>query len=133
MFPEHKEYFKMVSFEAYDAREILCEKMRAVLTRRGTKARDFVDAYLISKQKGIKITSMKEQIISKTVFTLRRYEKYRKNLRSKMELLESAEFFDWGREKEILIIKLDEKNFYAFVNQLRQFLKEISLQINSKF
>jgi len=40
LFPEHAEYFKTVGFGVYDIREILCEKIRAILTRRESKARD---------------------------------------------------------------------------------------------
>lgn len=132
MFPEHKEYFNTIGFEVYDVKEILCEKIRAILTRRGTKARDFVDVYLISKQMGIKPSNMEEQIIGKTIFTLELYDKYRKNLKNKTKLLESGRFFDWGYEKGLLILKLDEKDFYVFLNQLQKFLKEIAQRINSK-
>jgi len=46
------EYPTQIILDVYDIREILCEKVRSILTRRGVKARDFVDAYLISKEKG---------------------------------------------------------------------------------
>ena len=132
MLPEHKEYFKTIGFDVYDIREILCEKIRAILTRRGTKARDFVDVFLISKQMGIKPANMEEQITNKTLFTLELYDKYRNNLKNKIILLESGKFFDWGCEKDMLILKLDEIDFYVFLNQLQKFLKEIAQRINSK-
>jgi predicted nucleotidyltransferase component of viral defense system len=55
LFPkESAEYARKIPFAVYDIREILCEKVRALLTRQGTKARDFVDVYLIMKTFGIK-------------------------------------------------------------------------------
>ena len=55
LFPdETAEYSKKIPFGVYDIREILCEKVRALLTREGTKARDFLDVYLMWKRFGIK-------------------------------------------------------------------------------
>ena len=51
LFPsECKEYARRVPLGIYDIREILSEKVRALLTREGTKARGFLDVYLIYKQ-----------------------------------------------------------------------------------
>ncbi len=54
LFPEYDDYAARISLDVYDVREILSEKVRALLTRTGTKARDFVDVYLISKEYGLK-------------------------------------------------------------------------------
>jgi predicted nucleotidyltransferase component of viral defense system len=54
LFDEYKEYATSIDFAVYDIREILSEKVRALLTRRGTKARDFVDVYLIYKESFLK-------------------------------------------------------------------------------
>ena len=43
LFPEYAEYTRKIDFSVYDIREILSEKVRALLTREGTKARDFLD------------------------------------------------------------------------------------------
>ncbi len=44
MFPRlYKEYRTSIVFKVYDIREIFCEKVRAILTRRGFKERDFID------------------------------------------------------------------------------------------
>lgn len=129
LFPENKEYFKAVAFEVYDIREILCEKVRAILTRKGIKARDFVDVYLICKQNGIKLSNMEKYIIKKTNFTLGLYNKYRENLKTKTTLLESEKFFDWGQEKDLLLQKLEDKDFYAFLKKLNEFLRKIIQQL----
>jgi predicted nucleotidyltransferase component of viral defense system len=53
LFPRpFKEYTTPVSYMIYDIKELFCEKVRAILTRRGIKERDFIDCYLISKRYG---------------------------------------------------------------------------------
>jgi predicted nucleotidyltransferase component of viral defense system len=103
LFPsEYKEYCKKISFPTYDIKEILCEKVRSILTRRGIKARDLVDIYLISKVFDAHAAELRSQIIGKTTFILIMYEKYRKNLEEKMDLLDSRNIFEWGREKKAI-------------------------------
>lgn len=66
LFPEeHTEYAKRIRFGIYDIREILSEKVRAILTREGTKARDFLDVYFICKQFSIKLDRMEPCIARK--------------------------------------------------------------------
>lgn len=55
LFPEYAEYAQRIPFAIYDIRKILGEKVRVLLTREGTKARDFVDVYFICSQFGIKL------------------------------------------------------------------------------
>ena len=55
LFPEYKEYTEEIDFDVYDPQEILSEKIRAILTRQGTKARDYLDVYLIEKNFGISL------------------------------------------------------------------------------
>jgi hypothetical protein len=72
LFPEeYGEYAKKIRFGIYDVREILSENVRAILTREGTKARDFLDAYFIYKQFGIKLERMEPCIVKKTNFALK--------------------------------------------------------------
>jgi predicted nucleotidyltransferase component of viral defense system len=49
LFPEYFDYSKIIRFSVYDQREILSEKIRALLTREGIKARDFLDIFFISE------------------------------------------------------------------------------------
>lgn len=106
--------------------EILCEKVRSILTRRGVKARDFVDVYLISKRYNINIEELREQIMEKTLFILNLYQKYRKNMEEKQKLINSKEIFVWGAEKNLLLIKINERDFYGFLKIFTEFLKNIS-------
>ncbi len=130
LFPlEYTEYSKPISLFMYDIREIFCEKVRAILTRRGTKARDFLDLYLISKAFNIEIRELEEHISEKTLFILNLYEKYRKNLAEKNNLIETEKIFTWGREKTLLLFEIDENEFYDFLISFVDILKGISNQL----
>jgi len=126
LFPdESAEYSKKIPFGVYDIREILCEKARALLTRKGTKARDFLDVYLIWKQFSIRPEDEEKCIVGKIAFSLKLYAKYREHLKQKVALLNSGKLFDWGAEKELLLSDIDEADFYKFLGAFDTFLKKI--------
>jgi len=125
LFPEYAEYANKIPFGIYDIREILSEKVRALLTREGTKARDFLDVYLICKKFGIKLEDMEKCIVRKLDFALKLYGKYRDNLKEKIGLLNSGKLFEWGAERELLLSEIDESDFYRFLGGFETFLKEI--------
>ena len=124
LFPEFKEYTQKILFDVYDVREILCEKIRAILTRKGIKARDFVDVYLICGEFRIGLEDVFGCSVEKTRFTLCLYERYRKNLEEKKTIIMSAPF-TWGEEKGLLLKDIDEKEFYTFLEKLKMFLKKV--------
>ncbi|MEM5813164.1 MAG: nucleotidyl transferase AbiEii/AbiGii toxin family protein [Candidatus Aenigmatarchaeota archaeon] len=125
LFPDiYNEYTTKVRFNVYDIREIFCEKIRAILTRNGIKERDFIDVYLISKKFNIKYTDMRDKILEKTRFILKLYEKYRDNLKKNLRIF-SIENFPFGSEDYLLLIKIDKKEFYQFVEEFIVYLKEI--------
>jgi len=124
LFPEYMEYFQEIDFDVYDVSEILAEKIRAILTRKGTKARDYVDAYLIESQFGISLHDISDCIMEKTKFTLDLYARYRKNLEEKKSTILTAPF-TWGEEKGLLLKEIDEKEFYKFVEKLKIFLRNV--------
>ena len=124
LFPEYMEYFQEIDFDVYDVSEILAEKIRAILTRKGTKARDYVDAYLIESQFGISLPDISDCIMEKTKFTLDLYARYRKNLEEKKSTILTAPF-TWGEEKGLLLKEIDEKEFYKFVEKLKIFLRNV--------
>ena len=130
---DYKNYVDDVLLYTYDIKEILCEKVRAILTRRGIKARDFVDIYLITNNFGIKIQDLKDEIIEKTNFILDLYEKYQSNFREKVKLLDSGDLFRWGTERELLLKDIDEKQFNNFVKELQEFLREIGKEAILKY
>lgn len=126
LFPEeYREYSKQIQFDTYDIREIMCEKIRSILTRRGVKARDFVDVYLMSRKFGIGLEELKRDIVGKIRFMFDLYEKYRDNFNEKKRLLKTKEIFAWGKEKDLLLADLDEKEFYSFLSDFAIFLQKI--------
>jgi len=125
LFPEYSEYLQRTAFDAYDINEILCEKVRSILTRKGTKARDFIDVYLICKNVGVRLEDVRKYIINKTQFVLNLYEKYRNNLAEKKDLVTSGRAFTWGEERELLLVAIDEKGFYKFLESFTVFLKKV--------
>lgn len=131
LFDEYEEYSTSIPFHVYGVKEILSEKVRALLTRKGIKARDFLDIYFIQKNLGIKVTGVEKCVIRKTNYTLNLYEKYRENFDAKKKLLAQNRIFDWGRERDLLISKIDEKDFNKFIKEFTGYLKELIPKINS--
>ena len=135
LFPKlYEEYSREIPFNLYSIEEIFAEKIRTILTRRGVKARDFVDIYLICKKFGIDIKEKKLRgyIVDKTIFALNLYEKYRKNLEKKRDLIEDKKIFGWGEEKELLIEEINQKEFYEFLQEFMEFLADIIKIIDKK-
>lgn len=125
LFPKlYSEYTKSIKLQVYDIREILCEKIRAILTRRGIKERDFIDVYLISKKYKIKPEKLQREVSKKINFMLNLYQKYRINIKEKSELLR-IENYQFGSEKYLLLKKIDEKQFYSFLNEFVKYLRKI--------
>lgn len=124
LYPEYEEYTQKISLDLYDCHEILAEKIRAILTRKGTKARDFLDVYLIEKEFNISLEDVFSCALEKTKFTLNLYARYRENLEDKRATVLSTPF-SWGEEKGLLLREIDEKDFYKFIEKLRVYLKKI--------
>lgn len=123
LFPEFD--LKKIRIKAYNIREILIEKIRAILTRRGIKARDFIDVFIIIKNKNINIKNLKEKILAKTRFMLR-YEKYIQNLKElQLEKLVVV-------EEEKLLLKPLEKGFDDFVKDFTVFLDKLAEELIKK-
>lgn len=126
LFPaEYAEYSQKIPFVVYDIREILSEKVRALLTREGTKARDFLDVYFICTRLGIKLEDVEKCIVTKTDFALKLYDKYRTNLKEKIELLNSGKIFEWSEERDLLLSEINEGDFYTFLGVVQGFLKKV--------
>jgi len=133
LFPkDHEVYAAEISLYTYDVKEILCEKIRAVLTRRGLKARDFIDIYLICNHFNLDATEFEDIILDKIRFMLNQYEKYRRNLEEKSRLIDSGKIFQWGDERNLLLKEIDEKDFYIFVKDFEKFLQELSVKVFQK-
>jgi len=131
LFPEFRDYLNPIPFRVYDVREILCEKVRAILTRVGVKARDFVDVYLIKEKFGVDPEEYTDCIKEKTEFALKLYRKYRRNLRAKKQLIESKRLFKWGDEKDLLLRPINEEQFSQFNTTFLEYLKNIVNMLNT--
>lgn len=122
-FPQHYQLATTTPrLYCYSLEEIASEKIRALLTRRGFKARDIVDLHMLSKE-GITVNSVKKLAIEKTKFMLK-YLKYSQNLKDK----KFEEKFNTGQEENLLITPLG-KDFTEFaektLKQLNKLIKEI--------
>jgi len=132
LFPQYMKYSKPINFSVYDIREILSEKVRALMTREGTKARDFLDIYFIDERFGVKPQKVETCIVEKMNFALKLYKKYRTNLKEKIALLNSESLFEWDKERDLLLIDIDEREFYSFLAEFQDFLKKVikELRVN---
>ncbi|MHA1627233.1 MAG: nucleotidyl transferase AbiEii/AbiGii toxin family protein [Candidatus Asgardarchaeia archaeon] len=125
-FEEFLDFYKPLQVEAYDEREIFCEKVRAILTRRAQKLRDFYDLYILSKR-GLKIEDLKEEIIRKTRAALH-YKKYRENLERNRELEVGREVLDDPFERGLFVIE-PEVEFEDFLKKFVKELREIAITV----
>ena len=75
-------YSRKVLVNAYDINEIVAEKARALLTRTGAKARDYVDLYFISQKYQVSIDQFIADIIIKIQFATKRNQRYINNFLS---------------------------------------------------
>ncbi|MFA6907529.1 MAG: nucleotidyl transferase AbiEii/AbiGii toxin family protein [Candidatus Micrarchaeia archaeon] len=98
--------------KVYGLREIAAEKVRAILTRKGVKARDFIDLYYLSKQ-GILVENVEKEAIAKTRDMLR-YMKYADNMLLKGEALGK---FDIEKERYLLVGKMGD-DFRKFSEEM---------------
>lgn len=111
-----------INLKCYDIKEIFIEKVRAILTRRALKARDFIDCFMIMKRFNLNYLEFEEKIISKIKFMLK-YEKYLLNLMSKDSL-----DFNLGDEEKLMLEKIDDK-FPNFVKEFNFFLLELKKEV----
>jgi predicted nucleotidyltransferase component of viral defense system len=123
--PEATQMLEPLSVQTYDIREILAEKVRAILTRKGTKTRDFIDVYLIQKHAHLKPEDIENQIIDKTRFMLK-YEKYKRNLLEKKTFTPPSKL---GKEERLTLKPLDS-GFSAYLENLNKTLTRLISKIN---
>ncbi|MBL7101001.1 MAG: nucleotidyl transferase AbiEii/AbiGii toxin family protein [Nanoarchaeota archaeon] len=127
LFPEYSYLVSNPKIKAYDIKEVLVEKIRAILTRRGLKRRDFIDVFVIIKEMNRDVAYFKRGIIEKTRFMLR-YEKYLRNIKEKKHI---SLRFRSGDEQRQLIHPLD-KGFNRFLTDFLSFLNDMLCLLNKK-
>lgn len=97
------------------------------MTRRGIKARDFIDAFLITKKEKLDLNDLKKEIIEKIKHMLR-FEKYQQNIKNKENQLD--EEFILGDEETLLLTQINP-DFPKFVKKFNIFLKEIIKELEN--
>src|SRR3989344_776744 len=119
---------KPFNARAYSLNEILIEKIRAILTRRGIKARDFIDVYLIQKEIKVNLKEVEKGAIDKITFMLK-YEKYVQNIKNKPEELKKELII--GKEEGLLLKNLPH-GYENFVKEFLVILLDIINRIHEK-
>ncbi len=75
-------YAAAVLVTAYDPREILVEKCRAILTRTAAKSRDLVDLFLLERDRGLRVENDEAGVVEKTRRSVQGAARYRAQARS---------------------------------------------------
>ncbi len=125
LFPEYLEYSRAIPFHIYSASEILSEKIRALITRKGIKTRDFFDVFFIQKELNIRPADVESCVIKKTNHALGLYSKYRANLKAKAKLIEKGAIYEPDEESDLLLAEINEKEFQKFVKELTAYLQKL--------
>jgi len=127
---EAKFLIRPIRIKAYDLKEILIEKVRAILTRRGVKARDFIDIYEITNSEKLDITHFKQGILEKTRAMLR-FDKYKDNLDKKKSIDLGKEIKNdrIKMEEESIMLKSIHANFDSFLDKFKIFVVELSKEV----
>jgi len=124
IFPESTNLFLPIECNCYSLEEILVEKNRAILTRRGIKFRDFIDVFLILRSLNKKIELFESKIILKTKPVLDNYEKYRQNFLLKKQN-KFAENMKIQEGESRLLLKELPKEFDSFVKEYVIYLNKL--------
>ena len=123
-FLDFLDFYKPIEVVAYDEKEILCEKVRAILTRRTQKLRDFYDLFKLDES-GISIEELKEEIVEKIKASLY-YKKYRENLERNRKFFKlGKEILEDPFERDLFIVKLP-KEFEHFLETSIETLRKIA-------
>lgn len=121
----YKLYSRHFRVESYDVKEILCEKIRAILTRKALKERDLIDVYLLVTRFNLSLQALEQQVIEKTRFIMGLYEKYRKNLKEQLLAIQGFRM----RKDEYLLINPLDSDFEIFLEDLKKYLLKIGRKL----
>ncbi|MCF7872389.1 nucleotidyl transferase AbiEii/AbiGii toxin family protein [Candidatus Woesearchaeota archaeon] len=124
LFPEYSDILEEVELQAYPLEEIFLEKIRAILTRRGTKSRDYIDVYLLIKKLHLDYEAVELDVIKKTEFMLV-YDKYLENLS-----VIKPEKLVLGEEENLLLEPL-EKDFKDFLPKFFKYLVKLEEKLRA--
>jgi len=126
-FEEQLAYYAPFEVDAYDEREILCEKVRAILTRRTQKLRDFYDLFVLDSR-GFKVEQLAEECARKTKASLY-YRKYRENFEDNRKAIELDEAVFESPFERSLFIDSPPTEFDRFIIELLKKLEGIAAKV----
>ncbi|WP_235507199.1 nucleotidyl transferase AbiEii/AbiGii toxin family protein [Thermococcus barophilus] len=127
-FSEFLEDYSDVPVSAYDLREILTEKVRALLTRKKVKFRDVYDLYYLEKEAGLRIEDYVEEISQKLLFALK-FERYSVNFQRVIKSISFLEATVTEEELFLLNVLFNAEDFKKFLERLHNC---ISVQFGQK-
>jgi predicted nucleotidyltransferase component of viral defense system len=114
------DYATPVPVTAYDPREILVEKCRAIVTRTAAKSRDLVDLFLLERDRGLRVEDHDAEIVEKTRRAVEGSSRYRQQA----ERYDEREALLLGEDVTPLLLKpIDGTAFQAHRERVVQFLK----------
>jgi len=115
-FEEHLAHYTPFEVEAYDEREILCEKVRAILTRRAQKLRDFYDLFVLDCH-GYRVSALADESARKTRASFY-YRKYRRNFEANREAIMMEDAVIESPFERSLLIDTTPPEFDRFIENL---------------
>ena len=119
-------YSAPIPVTAYDPREILVEKCRAILTRTAAKSRDLVDLFLLERDRALSAERHEAQIVEKTRRAVQGVARYRKQA----EQFHEREVLLLEEDVRPLLLKpIDMKAFQKHRERVVPFLKGLLPQI----
>lgn len=120
------EYSTPIPVIAYDPREILVEKCRAILTRTAAKSRDLVDLFLLERDRKLRVEKRRAQIVEKTRRAVHGSARYRRQA----ELFGEREALLLEEDVRPLLLKpIDMEAFQKHRERVVPFLKGLLPQI----
>ncbi len=133
-----KEYERYIEFlgnyypvplTAYSDREILVEKVRALLTRKEFKLRDLYDLYKLH-QRGLKMARYRKEIAEKIRDYLDLSSVASQNLRNSIDALNEGRFLqniepEIERDVGLIVEPFSKEEFLNFVEELRSELSDL--------
>jgi predicted nucleotidyltransferase component of viral defense system len=126
-FDEQLAYYAPFDVDTYDEREILCEKVRAILTRRAQKLRDFYDLFILDSH-GFKVGQLEEESVHKTKASLY-YRKYRENFGANRKAIELDDVLENPFERSLFVVS-PPVGFERFVERLSVELLRIADRVS---
>jgi len=114
--------YKPFIVHAYSEKEILCEKVRAILTRRAQKLRDFYDLYMLEKS-GFKVEEIKKEAAVKIKACLN-YKRYGVNLERNKKSLQLSSVMEEPFERSLFVTQ-PPSDFDFFLKKIPEKLADI--------